>query len=176
MKLIKRNNSELVLIKLCLSNNRQAQFELFNKYKDAMYTLAYQITGNYNDAEDALQDTFINVFMNLKSFKGESTIGAWIKTILIRNSIKKTKAVFKYDDISEVSISEQFNIDDNLTGETIEKALLELNKGYRTVFVLSEVEGYKHREIAEILGISEGTSKSQLFHAKKQLKKKLQFA
>ncbi len=173
---IKYKNQDISLVKKCLKNDRQAQQELYNRYKDAMYTLAYRIIGSHNDAEDTLQDTFINVFLNLESFKGESTIGAWIKTILIRNAIKKNNSTFQYEDISDIDLESRFNFDDNLTGECIENAILNLDNGYRTVFILSEVEGYKHKEIADILKISEGTSKSQLFHAKKQLRKLLRFA
>jgi RNA polymerase sigma-70 factor (ECF subfamily) len=172
--IVKQNENEQKLIKLCLKNNRLAQKELFDKYKDAMYTLAYRITGNYNNAEDALQDAFINVFMKLDTFKGDSTLGAWIKTIVIRNAIKKTKGNFEYEDVSAITQESELSIDDNLSGKAIEKAILNLNDGYRTVFLLIEVEGYKHKEVAELLNISEGTSKSQLFHAKKQLQKQLQ--
>ncbi len=171
--IVKRKDQELMLIKRCLKNDRRAQQELFNKYKDAMYTLIYRITGNPNSAEDALQESFLNVFLKLDSFKGKSTLGAWIKTICIRNAIRKTKAKFEYQDIIDINEVSELKIDENLPGEAIEKAILNLNDGYRTVFLLIEVEGYKHKEVAEMLNISEGTSKSQLFHAKKQLQKQL---
>lgn len=172
---VKHNTKELTLITRCLKNDRRAQKELFNKYKDAMYTLTYRITGNHNDAEDAMQEAFINIFMKLDLFKGDSALGAWIKTICIRSAIKKTKLQFKYDDIINITSKSELEIDEFLSGEAIEKALLNLHNGYRTVFMLIEVEGYKHKEVAQILGISEGTSKSQLFHAKKQLQKELEY-
>lgn len=165
--------SEAELIKKCLKDDRLAQKELYNKYKDAMYTLAYRITGNHDSSEDILQDTFINVFLNLHSFKGKSTIGAWIKTILIRNAIRNNNLCFIHETIDNVDEKSNLYIDENLTGEYIEQAIMSLDIGYRTVFLLIEVEGYKHKEVSEILNISEGTSKSQLFHAKKQLKKQL---
>ncbi len=165
---------EFTLIKKCLKKDRRAQQELFNKYKDAMYTLAFRITGNYDDAKDVLQDAFVNVFMKLDTFKGNSTLGAWIKTIVVRTAIKKTNTKFTFENIENISEESSFSIDDNLTGEAIESAILKLDKGYRTVFLLIEIEGYKHREVAEILNISEGTSKSQLFNAKKHLRKQLQ--
>jgi len=165
---------EQVLVKKCLKKDRRAQQELFNRYKDAMYTLAYRITGNHDEASDALQDCFVNVFMKLEMFKGEATLGSWIKTILVRTAVKKTKATFKYEDLEHVSQESDLNIDDNLAGEAIEKAIINLDDGYRTVFMLIEIEGYKHREVAEILNISEGTSKSQFFNAKRNLRKQLQ--
>ncbi|MDA3893542.1 MAG: RNA polymerase sigma factor [Salinivirgaceae bacterium] len=146
---------------------------LFNKYKDAMYTLIYRITANPNDAEDALQEAFVNVFMKLDTFKGDSTLGAWIKTICVRTALRKNKTNFKYEDITDFDNESEQLIDENMTGEAIEKAILNLDDGYRTVFLLIEVEGYKHKEVAEMLSISEGTSKSQLFHAKKHLQKQL---
>ncbi len=170
---IRQLNDENKLIKQCLENNRRAQQLLFNQYKDAMYTLAYRITGNHNDAEDTLQEGFLNTFLKLDTYKGESTLGAWIKTIMVRTAIKKSKAQFVYEDIENYNREGELMIDDSLSGKAIEEAILNLNKGYRTVFILSEVEGYKHKEIAEVLKISEGTSKSQLFHAKKQLRKVL---
>ncbi|OFX89155.1 MAG: hypothetical protein A2W99_01830 [Bacteroidetes bacterium GWF2_33_16] len=166
-------NSDAELINKCLKQDRLAQKELYDKYKNAMYTLAYRIIGNHDDAEDTLQETFVSVFLNLQSFQGRSTLGAWIKTILIRNAIKCTKASFLHESVNDIEINNEFIIDDNLSGEHIEKAILNLDKGYRTVFLLIEVEGYKHKEVSEILNISEGTSKSQLFHAKKQLQKQL---
>lgn len=171
--IVKRNKSELTLIKRCLNNERLAQMELFNKYKDAMYTLIYRITTNQNDAEDALQEAFVNVFMKLETFKAEATLGAWIKTICVRTALRKTNSTFDFDDITDINNESELNIDDNLSGEAIEKAIFSLDDGYRTVFLLTEVEGYKHKEVAEMLNISEGTSKSQLFHAKKQLRKLL---
>lgn len=165
--------SEAELIKKCLKEDRLAQKELYNKYKDAMYTLAYRIIGSHDNAEDALQDTFVNVFQNLHSFQGKSTIGAWIKTILIRNAIKNNNASFAHDTLNNIEEKSDLYIDENLTGEYVEQAIMSLDPGYRTVFLLIEVEGYKHREVAEILNISEGTSKSQLFHAKKHLQKQL---
>ncbi len=169
-----KNLSELVLIKKCLKKDRRAQQELFNKYKDAMFTLAYRITGNHDDACDVLQNSFVNIFMKLESFKGNSSLGAWIKTIIVRNAVKKNKTKFTYEDIENVFEQSSLNIDEDLTGQAIEKAILNLDKGYRTVFLLVEVEGYKHKEVAEILNITEGTSKSQLFNAKKHLRKQLQ--
>lgn len=169
-----RKEKELKLIKGCLKNDRRSQYELFDKYKDAMYTLIYRITGTHNNAEDALQEAFINIFLKLDTFKGESTLGAWIKTICIRSALKKTKATFDYEDIENINQESLFQIDENLSGIAIEKAIFNLTVGYRTVFTLIEIEGYKHKEVAEILNISEGTSKSQLFNAKKQLQKELQ--
>lgn len=170
---MKETLSDINLVEKCLKKDRLAQKTLYNRYKDAMYTLAFRITGSHIDAEDVLQEGFVNVFVSLPSFKGISTIGAWIKTIIVRTAIKKSRPKFYSIEINDSYNDDEFYIDENLTGEYIEQAILSLDPGYRSVFILIEVEGYKHKEVSEMLNISVGTSKSQLFHAKKHLQKSL---
>ncbi len=135
-----------------------------------MYSSAYRIVNDYNLASDALQEAFIQVFRDLKQFRFQSSLGSWIKTIVVHTSLKLMKRQKSlnftelHDNIKLVSWEEP------LKGEHLEKAILSMPPGYRVIFLLIEVEGYKHKEVAEILNISEGTSKSQLFHAKKYLK------
>lgn len=157
-----------ILIQDCLKNKRKAQALLFDLYKDAMFTICLRITGDYNSASDAMQEGFIAVFTGLEKFRRESSLGAWIKTIMIRTALKKLKNFsFDYDEnIPDIPIS----IDQDLTGEELHKAIMQLDEGYRAVFVLFEVENYSHNEIADFLGISPGTSKSQLYHSKRKLK------
>jgi RNA polymerase sigma-70 factor (ECF subfamily) len=135
-----------------------------------MYTSAYRILNDHELARDATQETFIKVFKILEQFQFRSTLGAWIKTIVIHTSLKilKKQKAFVFVDLSD-SIK-LISWDEPMSGEYLEKAILSLPSGYRVIFLLIEVEGYKHREVAEMLNISEGTSKSQLFHAKKYLK------
>ena len=135
-----------------------------------MYTSAYRILNDHELARDATQETFIQVFKILEQFQFRSTLGAWIKTIVIHTSLKilKKQKAFVFVDLSD-SIK-LISWDEPMSGEYLEKAILSLPSGYRVIFLLIEVEGYKHREVAEMLNISEGTSKSQLFHAKKYLK------
>ena len=132
----------------------------------------YRITGSFDEAEEVLQDAFLSVFRNLSKFRRESTLGAWIKTIVVRTAIKKVKKKVYFDPIEDHHQREEIiNWGEvNLNVEYLEKAINELPEGYRAVFILVEVEGYPHKEIAKILNISEGTSKSQLFHAKKKLR------
>jgi RNA polymerase sigma factor (sigma-70 family) len=164
--------SEAELISGCLLNERTAQRQLYDRYKNAMYTLAYRITGDFDDANDVLQDSFMDVFRQLDQFRGEATLGAWIKQIVIRKSTKKKKIVLwqNLDEYAGESID--WNEMDINTAH-LESAVLSLPDGFRTIFVLAEVEGYSHREIAVMLNISEGTSKSQLFHAKRKLRRML---
>lgn len=166
------NSLELGLLEGCLAGDRKAQKTLYLRYSNAMYTLAFRITGNGDSAHDVLQDAFIEVFRDLKNFKKQSTLGAWIKTIVVRKASKKSQHDQRFEtfeeDVHDESVPyQEFN------SSVLEKMILDLPDGYRTVFTLYEIEGYKHKEIGEMLQISEGTSRSQLLHAKKMLRKKL---
>ncbi len=163
---------ETKLIEFCKKNDQKSQKKLYNKYKDSMYTIALRITGNEDDAAEVLQDSFVQIFCNISDFLGKSTLGAWIKTIVVRGAIKKVKKQIRFEDFDKVE-HEIIYWPENLDGEILEKAINQLDPGYRSVFVLIEVEGYKHKEVAQILKISVGTSKSQLFHAKRILREKL---
>ena len=166
-------SKEKELIKGCLSNDRFAQKRLYDLYKDAMFTLAFRILRDNDLACDALQDGFIDVFMNLGKFEGKSTLGAWIKTIIVRKCLRKLKKENRYETINEDMEEKTYSWDENLTGELLDKAINGLSAGYRSVFILVEIEGYSHKEVARLLNISEGTSKSQLSRAKQQLQKML---
>jgi RNA polymerase sigma-70 factor (ECF subfamily) len=164
---------EKELIEACKQKDRNAQRTLYDQYKRAMYTLAFRLTGDFDKANDVLQDAFIDVFNGLHKFRGESTLGAWIKTILIRKAYKQIRNIFKLEALDE-NLEESMGYGEQvLDSEYLEKAILELPDGYRTVFVMVEIEGYTHKEVAALLEISEGTSKSQLFYAKKRLKEYL---
>ena len=157
------------MISGCLLHNRAAQRLLYERYKNAMYTLAYRITGDYDDANDVLQDTFIEVFRHLDQFRGDATLGAWIKQIAVRKSTKKKKIV-AWQNLEEET-GESINWGESeINVAHLQTAILALPDGFRTIFVLAEIEGYTHREIAVMLNISEGTSKSQLFYAKRKLR------
>lgn len=165
--------AESALVDACLNNERLAQKTLYDKYKDAMFTVAYRITNNFELAQDVLQDAFIQIFKSLKSFRKESTIGAWIKIIVVRTALKAIKKQPHFSPIEDYIIGNKNQYIDwgnYLDAEYLEKAIQALPDGYRAVFVLIEVEGYPHKEVAKLLNISEGTSKSQLFHAKKKLR------
>jgi RNA polymerase sigma-70 factor (ECF subfamily) len=167
------NLTEKKIVQGCLRNERHFQKQLFEKYKDAMYTLVFRILRNEELAFDAVQEGFIQVFTNIGNYRFESTLGAWIKTIMVRSALK----ILKHEPLSHEVDSDIMNLqiewDANLTGELLDKAIAELSPGYRSVFLLIEVEGYNHKEVGEILNISEGTSKSQLSRAKVILQQKL---
>ena len=163
--------TENQLVQSCLNNDRLAQKKLYDKYKKAMYSLSYRITGDFESANDVLQDAFVKVFRGLPSFRAESTLGAWIKTIVVRTAysyLRKEKVFL--EDIDSLTKQPSVDWGHYLDTEYLEKAILSLPEGYRMVFVLIEIEGYTHKEVASLLGISEGTSKSQLFYSKKKLR------
>jgi len=164
--------TEAELITGCLLHDRIAQRLLYDRYKNAMYTLAYRITGDYDDANDVLQDAFLEVFKHLDQFRGDATLGAWIKQIVVRKSTKKKKIVI-WQNIEEENGESIDWAEVDINVAHLQTAILSLSDGFRAIFVLAEIEGYTHREIAVMLNISEGTSKSQLFHAKRKLRSML---
>jgi len=161
---------EVALIAGCRANDRSAQHMLYRRYADAMYTIAFRITRNKDLASDVLQEAFIRVFRYISDFRQESTLGAWIRTIVVRTAIsliRREQKGFSYDlsEVMDLGITPGYKDTDYL-----EKAILSLPSGYRTVFLLVEVEGYSHQDVSDLLGISIGTSKSQLFYAKRRLR------
>lgn len=163
--------TEHQLIEDCLRGERLAQKALYEKYCKAMYTVAYRITNDFEQANDVLQEAFIKVFQNLAKFRKESTLGAWIKTIVVRTALSKLRKKNFTEPLDQADIDERVDWGDYLEAEYLEKAIKSLPDGYRAVFLLVEVEGFSHKEVAELLGITVGTSKSQLFYAKKNLRK-----
>jgi RNA polymerase sigma factor (sigma-70 family) len=165
--------TERSLVQDCIQKNRLAQKQLFEKYKDAMYATCYRILKDHDAAADTLQDAFLKVFANLSTFEFKSTLGTWIKTIVVRTAIRKLKEEMTFERLEDVAHKHMPQRATELTAYDLENAILCLPAGYRTVFLLIEVEGYKHKEVAEMLGVTEGTSKSQLHDARKLLQMKL---
>ena len=166
------------LIDRCKAGDQHAHHRIYKLYAKAMYNTALRITGNEDDAEDVLQESFINAFRNLDSYRGESTFGSWLKRIVINKSIneikKKRHDLISEDDNFDVPVEEESEAYmPELTVEKVKKAIEILPDGYRSVLSLYLLEGYDHQEIGEILGITESTSKSQLNRSKKKLKELL---
>lgn len=170
------SEAESLLIADCLQGDRQAQFALYKRYCDAMYNVCYRMLGNEPEAEDVLQESFIDVFRRLDTFRAESSLGAWIKRIVINhclNVFKKRKIKFEEmtSHISDIP-AEEYEDDEETAYEIkkVKKAIMELPDGYRQVLTLYLIEGYDHAEIADILGIQETGSKSQYSRAKAKLR------
>lgn len=165
------------LIERCREGRRDAQFELYRLYSRAMYNTALRMVQNPHDAEDILQSIFVEVFSKLDTFSYESSVGAWIKRITVNkciNFLKSRRLAFseltQFNDRAEEPAPEP---EPPYTVERINRAIGQLPGGYRVVFSLYAVEGYDHEEIAQVLGITEATSKSQYSRAKAKLREML---
>lgn len=166
------------IVESCMQADRQAQFELYRLYSQGMYNLCLRMVNNETEAEDLLQQSFIDVFTKLETFRFESSVGAWIKRIVVNRCInflksRRLKLEFLDDNFSQLPDDEPVE-EIRLNIKAINEALCRLPDGYRVVFSLYMMEGYDHSEIGEILNISEATSKSQYCRAKKKLKDLLQ--
>jgi RNA polymerase sigma factor (sigma-70 family) len=164
------------IVELSKAGNRNAQYQLYRLYSKAMYNICCRMLNNRIEAEDLLQESFTEAFINLETFRYESAFGAWLKRIVVNkciNHLKKRKAQLVYTaDIPESTDNEEINDTDHMDLEVkkIYNAMELLPDGYRVIFSLYLLEGYDHTEISQILGITESTSKSQFSRAKQKLK------
>jgi len=159
----------------------RAQYQLYNLYSKAMYNICLRMTNSVEEAEDMLQEAFTYAFSKLGSFRFESSFGAWIKRIVVNtciNHLKKRKVDLVYMEHQKDPPAAGDDFVDygeiKLQVDQVKQALERLPQGYRIVFSLYLLEGYDHAEIAEIMGISESTSKSQFLRAKKKMKEILE--
>jgi len=164
------------LIKRCKQGDRKSQFELYNLYYKAMFNASLRIVNDKMDAEDIMQDSFLKAFQNLKSYKEEVSFGAWLRRIVVNQSVdylRKRKIEFEsLEDNFEIKseeTEESWEIDDKTSVDEIITEMNKLPQGYRLVLNLYLLEGYDHDEISEILKISSSTSRSQFLRAKKRL-------
>ncbi len=169
------------IVEKCKRGNRRAQFELYRLYSKAMFNVCLRMVRQEQDAEDLLQNSFVDVFTKLSTFRYQSSVGAWIKRIVVNNCINYLKrnrlSVEELQDYhGDISEEEEPELlpDMPLSVHIVRKAMECLPEGYRVVFSLYLLEGYDHKEIGEILGISEATSKSQYSRARKKLKELIQ--
>lgn len=148
---------------------------LYHRFASKMYAVCLRYCKDAEDAQDLLQDGFVKIFKNLEKFRGEGSFEGWIRRIFVNTSIehfRKTVKTQSVTDSQELVIEDpSWNALDNLAEKDIIKMIQELSPGYRQVFNMYVIEGYSHKDIGDILGISEGTSKSQLARAKGILKK-----
>ncbi|UCG27740.1 MAG: RNA polymerase sigma factor [Bacteroidales bacterium] len=162
------------LIEACKRGNTRAQFKLYQLYSKAMYNICMRMMNTREDAEDMLQDSFTEAFRKLDSFRYEATFGAWLKRIVVNRCINELRR--RNSEFITINNIEIYETDDDIFEDTdldvhrIRQALERLPDGYRVIFSLYFLEGYDHQEISQIMGISESTSKTQLFRAKLKLK------
>jgi len=159
------------LIQGCIHGNREYQFVLYDRYASIMYAICLRYAGDSHQAQDILQEGFIKVYNKLDKFRFEGSFEGWMKRVFIHSAIEYHRRNQKHKYWEEYEIACQNQSFDSQVLETLAaKELLaliqQLPVGYRTIFNLNAIEGYTHREIGEMLHISEGTSKSQLSRAR----------
>lgn len=164
---------DFTLIRLCLRGQRTAQKALYERFSQGMLGLCYRYARNRADAEDMLQEGFIKVFTSLNQFRSEGSLEGWIRKIMVNtaiNYLNKNKNLLKNIELEQaVELSDNSRPDDGLQSKELLQLLHRLPVGYRTILNLYAIEGYSHKEIGEMMGISEGTSRSQYFRAKEML-------
>lgn len=169
-------STEKRLVKQCLRGNHEAQKELYDRYAGEMLASCRRYTQNLEDAEEVLSNGFIKVFSRLDQYRGEGALGAWIRRIMVRealNFIRYQKNLFVEVEEERSAEFGHSQVKEHYDAEHLMRMIDELPTGYRTVFNLFAIEGYNHKEIGEMLDISENTSKSQLSKARRQLQAKL---
>lgn len=176
-KLLRLPTSEEKLVKQCRRGNNRAQRELYEQFAPQMLSVCRRYLHSLEDAEEVLSNAFIKVFKKIEQYDGRGALGAWIRMIMVRESLN----FIRYRKNLFVEVEEENHADfshkpheDGENAEYLIEMIAGLPLGYRTVFNLYAIEGYSHREIAEQLGISENTSKSQLSKARKQLQHQLE--
>jgi RNA polymerase sigma-70 factor (ECF subfamily) len=171
MKIIQLHQEETKIIKLAVDNNRQAQQQIYSKFSSKMLSVCRQYIKDIQLAEDVMITAFMKVFTNLSKFEHKGSFEGWIRRIMVNECISYLRVQKKVNFAEDEFFTEEsFNhIDSQFTVEQIQYLIDALPDGYKIVFNLYAIEGYKHHEIAKMLGINEGTSKSQLSHARKML-------
>ena len=171
--LTKREYIHQDIIEECKKNNVRAKYELYNLYSRAMFNICYRMTGNREEAEDMLQEAFMQIFLKLDSFRFDSEFGAWIKRIVVNtciNSIKKKKPdIVSFDELTRFQVPQEEAAEPVYTVQDLIKAMDQLPQGGRMIFSLYLLEGYDHQEIGQIMNISESTSKTQFMRAKTRI-------
>lgn len=176
LKVIQLHKSESLLINKAIKKNREAQQALYDLHAPKMLSVCRYYIKDLQYAEDVMLNGFFKVFTNLNTFKKEGSFEGWIRRIMVRECIsflRSKKSIEFTDEEVGVDATQVNNINTNIEVAEIQQLIDALPEGYKMVFVMYAIEGYKHHEISEILKISEGTSKSQLFKARKMLQENI---
>lgn len=170
------------LIPLCLKGNKNAQLELYNRYYRGMYNVSYRIVKDSAVAEDVMQESFLSALTKLDSFKGEVSFGAWLKRIVVNNSIHEYRKQIKRQQVDIQNI--MYKIEDNevyvsdsgevqLKAQKVMDTMKQLKDNYRISLTLHLIEGYDYEEICQIMNISYANCRTMISRAKESLRKKL---
>jgi RNA polymerase sigma factor (sigma-70 family) len=172
--------SDKQIIEGCARHERKSQQELYDKYSRFLFGVCLRYSTDKAEAEDILQDSFLKIFFNIKDFSGTGSFIGWLRKVAVNTAITHYHKNLKYR--YHIDIEEYMSVEtgvmsfeeDFFTSDELFRVLNDLPAGYRMVFNLYAVEGYKHKEIAEILGIDTNTSKSQYSRAKAAIRDKLE--
>lgn len=170
---------DITMVSECAKGNAKAQRALFDKFAPKMLAVVSRYMKNIEEAEDVLQDGFVKIFQKIAEFKMEGSLEGWIRRILVNTALdalrkaKKLKADVPLDDVDYKLSFEDFQFED-MDVVHLMKIINELPDGYRVVFNMFAIEGYSHKEIADTLGVSENTSKSQYSRARAYLRAQLE--
>ena len=166
-------HNEADLIEGCIRGDRKMQYELYERFAPKMFGVCLRYASNNEEAEDILQEGFIKVFKKIGSYRNEGSFEGWIRRIFVNTAIEHFRRKTHLQPITEKEENtvegKYLSVLDTLAEKDIVQLVQQLSPGYRTVFNMYVIEGYSHKQIAEELGISEGTSKSQLSRAKQIL-------
>lgn len=168
------------LIKGCIREDAACQKGLFNRYASSLLGVSNRYARNNEDAEDILQDAFIKIFNKINQFKGDGSFEGWMRRVVVNTALKKYTVSRYTKEISVEEVRDNYDVDINdvpafnhLTEKDLLLIINRLPDGYRLVFNLYVIEGYQHDEIADMLGIQSGTSRSQLVKARALLQKEI---
>lgn len=175
MKVINLHQEEKELIQLAVENNRHAQQKIYSKFSPKMLSVCRQYIKDVQQAEDIMITAFMKVFTNLKNFEHKGSFEGWIRRTMINECISFIRVQKQVQFIEDENYFEESfnNIESQFSIEDIQFLIDNLPEGYKMVFNLYVIEGFKHQEIAKMLNINEGTSKSQLSHARKTLQEQI---
>lgn len=175
MKVINLHQEEHEIIKLAVENNRYAQQKIYSQFASKMLSVCRQYIKDVHHAEDLMITAFMKVFVHLKNFENKGSFEGWIRRIMVNECISYIRVHKKISFLDDEYYPEDSfnNIESNLSVDDIQSLIDSLPEGFKMIFNLYVVEGYKHQEIGQMLGISEGTSKSQLHHARKMLQEQV---
>lgn len=175
---IYKSDSEEKLIRGCQKGEASAQREIYNKYAGKMMGVCLRYVNSRFEAEDILVSGFMRVFEKIGQYKHEGSFEGWLRRVMVNEAlgyIRKNKSIYMEVEIEKAGYQSDFNTEasQHLEAEELLQLVQQLPPGYKTVFNLYAIEGYSHKEIAEMLGISENTSKSQLSRARALLQQQL---
>ena len=169
---------QIDVVEQCKANDRKAQIQLYKQYCEGMFCVAMRYVQNSDDAEDVIQESFIKAFQKIHQFKGEVTFGAWLKRIVINKSIdflkaRKQRLVALDENYLHLAEDDDWTVENDITIDQVKLAIDQLPEKYKYVVMMFLIEGFDHREISQVLKLTETTSRTRLLRGKNYLKELL---